>query len=129
MKQKGYHIFAIYLKMCNSPIPGNQFLWSGESCRSSWANTTKLSILEPFLKDGLQYRDNQNASFVCQAILTPTANTVVSHLISSLERSLAKTGDKFASELLSNHPSNLNIVIVDFVEKDNISEAIIQNNK
>ena len=129
MKHKGYQIIVIYPKMSKSPIPGNQFLWPRESCRSPWANTTKLSILEPFLKNGLEHRDNKNAFFVSQVILTPTTNTVVSHLSSSLERSLAKTCDKFAFEWISNHPSNLNIVIVDFVEKDNIIKAIIQNNK
>jgi len=126
MKQKGHQAIIIYPRMATS---SNLFMWPRCLCPSPWANTTKIDILSPFLKQGLEQRDDKNAFFVSQAILTPTYKTITSHLTSSLEKSLAKTCDAFAMKWLSENPSNLNIVIVDFVEKDNISEILIKLNK
>ena len=125
MKKKDYQVIAIYPKMAAST---RTFLWPRALCPTLWANTTKIEVLEPFLKEGLKKRDDKNAFFVSQAILTPTSKTVTSHLTSSLENSLAKKCDEFAVKWLSEHPSNLNIVIVDFMDKDNITNVIIQQN-
>jgi hypothetical protein len=126
MKQQGYQVIVIYPRMATST---NLFMWPRSLCPSPWANTTKIDVLAPFLKEGLEKRDDKNAFFVSQAILTPTLKTITSHLTSSLEKSLAKKCDKFAMKWLSEDPSNLNIVIVDFVEKDDIAEIIIKLNK
>ena len=125
MKKKGYRVIAIYPKMAATT---RTFLWPRALCPTPWANTTKLEVLEPFLKEGLEKRDDKNAFFVSQAILTPTSKTVTSHLTSSLEKSLAKKCDAFAVKWLSGHPSNLNIVIVDFMDKDDITNIIIHQN-
>ena len=125
MKKKGYQVIAIYPRMA---APNRPFLWPRVLCPTPWANTTKVEVLEPFLKQGLEKRDDKNAFFVSQAILTPTSKTVTSHLTSSLENSLAKKCDSFAVKWLSGHPSNLNIIIVDFMDKDNITNIIIQQN-
>ena len=126
MKQQGYQVIVIYPRMATST---NVFMWPRSLCPSPWANTTKIDVLAPFLKEGLERRDDRNAFFVSQAILTPTSKTITSHLTSSLEKSLAKECDEFAMKWLSEDPSNLNIVIVDFVEKDDIAEIIIKLNK
>jgi len=125
MKKKGYRVIAIYPKMA---APTNIFLWPRALCPTPWANTTKIEALEPFLKEGLEKRDDKNAFFVSQAILTPTSKTVASHLTSSLEKSLAKKCDEFAINWLLGNPSNLNIVIVDFIDKDDITNIMIQQN-
>ena len=107
---------------------GSNFMWSRSSCPNPWANTEKIEELEPFLKKGLVERDN-NILFVSQALLTPTFRTIRRKLLSSLEKSLATTCDAFIVKWLSEEPSNINIVIADFVEKDNIIEFLTNMNK
>ena len=126
MKERGYQVIAIYPKMAT---PTNLFMWPRCLCPNPWANTTKIEILSDFLKEGLEKRDDQNAFFVSQAILTPTLGTIRSHLTSSLEKTLAKICDAFVIKWLSENPSNLNIVIVDFIGKDDIIEILIQSNR
>ena len=130
MKAKGYQLIVIYPKMAASNfVGGNLFMWPRSICPNPWADTPKIQDLAPFLKHGLEKRDDKNAFFVSQAILTPTTRTITSHLTSSLEKNLAKKCDSFAVKWLSEGPPNLNIVIVDFVEKDNLAKIIIQRNK
>ena len=125
ISEKGYQIIVIYPKMANS---GSNFIWPRRSCPNPWANTENIEELDSFLRKGLIERDN-NVLFVSQALLTPTFRTIRWKLLSSLENSLATTCDAFIVKWLSEEPSNINIVIADFVEKDNIIKLLTSMNK
>ena len=125
MKEKGYQLIVIYPKMS---LSSSLFMWPRSQCPNPWPNTERIEVLEPFLNNGLEERDN-NALFVSQALLTPTFRTLRRKILSSLEKSLASTCDAFIVKWLSDHPTNMNIVIADFVEKDDIVKLLISINK
>lgn len=128
MVRKNKRVIVIYPSMAKV----HPTLWPRYLCPNPWANTTNVHQLVRFLEEHLQKR-NTCRLFVCQAILTPTKRTVCKYIFSSLRKTLAKTCDDYVAKWIHNqlkhNKQQINIVIVDFVENDQILDAIIALNK
>jgi len=150
MVDKNKRVIVIYPSMAKV----YSTLWPRYLCPNPWADTTNANQLIRFLDDNLAHR-NTCRLFVSQAVLTPSQKTVVANLFSSLRNTLAKTCDECVAKWIRNllqlqlqggsggggqlnsgsksqnegDSRELNIVIVDFVENEQILDAVIALNK
>lgn len=110
------------------------FFWSEEYLQSPWANTSSSSDLVNFHQHNYynSARRGSGEFYVWQAILTPSATTIVANLCSSLERKLAsRATPAFLDWVKDKVPSRvgINICSADFVEKYNFIPSILSLNE
>lgn len=78
MTSKNYQVILVYRATANV---GNSLLWSDGNFPSPWADTTDVTTLINFLKDGIANRNNSIA-FISQCILTPETAFLIEHVFS-----------------------------------------------
>ncbi|MBX9977284.1 MAG: hypothetical protein K2X98_03445 [Alphaproteobacteria bacterium] len=110
-------------------------LWPSSAIRSPWPNKDKIDDLKKSL-DSIMNRDRGNCFFVLQGILTPSPMTIVKSFtpfyrgIKSLKDN-ALIVKKLMPTWLSNWKNEhkkLNIVMMDFLEDNNMISSIINLN-
>lgn len=115
MNSHGYQVIAV------NKIYNCDAFWPRKFCPNPWPNTTNINQLDQYLTNHLHSREPTKL-FVSQCILTANMKTILKNPFRSLETVLVNPCDRFLiSKWLPKvkiSPYSVNIVMVDFVEKE-----------
>ncbi|XP_062585733.1 PI-PLC X domain-containing protein 2-like [Saccostrea cucullata] len=115
----------------NEIVSDNPFFWSGSLIRSPWANSTDISHVLSFLDKHKRENDDKERFFCWQGVLTPNAQTIISHFSGSLKDVLASRLAPFFVTWVKNGKSvncKHGIFIMDFVEMADFIPTVIDLN-
>ncbi|KAK3768269.1 hypothetical protein RRG08_031062 [Elysia crispata] len=107
--------------------PEKQKVATRASILSPWPNTPDPVKCLEYLKKTFA-KPPVSDFIVCQGVLTPSVNTILANLCSSLNK-LNKTLSPLIVPWLSQTADSLNIVIGDFVEEADFIDTVLQRNK
>lgn len=115
----------------NEAVSENPFFWSGSFIKSPYTNSTDISHLLSFLDKHKKENDDSERFFCWQGILTPCAQTIISHFSGSLKDVLASKLAPFFVTWVKNGKSincKHGIFIMDFVEMADFISCVIDLN-
>ncbi|XP_071961416.1 PI-PLC X domain-containing protein 3-like [Antedon mediterranea] len=109
----------------------NNSLWAGSRIPSPWPNTPEPTKMVNFLEANHTRGRDTSKFHVTQGILTPTGTTILQHIKSTLKGVFSVPAMKNLQFYLKDKkagPSNINIVIADFVEMDGFIDCVLAMN-
>lgn len=111
MVKNKYQVIIIYR------IDGTSF-WPSTCFPNPWPDTVSIPTLIQSLDDNLKKR-KKDIAFISQCVLTPDAEFILKHFLSSLEEECAKKLENDRSKWIEAQVAGeggLNIIIADFIE-------------
>lgn len=123
MLAKGRQVLVLYQENSNS----KDFLWSQSNISSKWANKANIADLEDELSRYHVGRKLDKKLCVIQYILTPDANYIKKHFLSSLQKMNKITISSFDNFWAKLQNDTTNIFLLDFCDI-NVCKKIISKN-
>lgn len=115
----------------NEIVSDNPFFWPGSSIGSPYVNTSDIPQLLSFLDKHKKENDAKERFFCWQGVLTPSAQTIISHFAKSLKEVLAgKLAPFFVTWVKNGKSVNCKhgIFMMDFVEMADFIPSVIDLN-
>lgn len=115
----------------NEIVSDNPFFWPGSSIGSPFACTSDIPQLLSFLDKHKKENDAKERFFCWQGVLTPSAQTIISHFAKSLKEVLAGKLAPFFVTWVKNGKSvncKQGIFMMDFVEMADFIPSVIDLN-